>query len=290
MDNTYNRQSIYWYFRDGKRDAFFAKLFEDTGISADNIKFSNYHRRPTCQANDEDCDKKQWEYNFPTTNDFNMDDVLNPKDVVKGARDELNDVVPQLEDVITMLRTGLWEGAEEDAGDAMALPVLMIQEAVKNMKEISDTVDKWEEEKRKNIILAFLSAIFFFVPILGQLVGTVASLANIARVIVVLGTLGEVATEIYQVVDSKDNLPLALFSVVLAPLAIMDAAQIGKAASRMRAASPNEIKALGKNINEGMQKVSGINRMCRIPLQRREFPMGGLPMSGLNGEKMWARF
>lgn len=216
--------------------------------------------------------------------------MLNPKDVVKGARDKLNDVVPQLEDVVTMLRTGLWEGAEEDAGDAMALPVLMVQEAVKNMKEISDTVDKWEDEKRKNIILAFLSAIFFFVPILGQLVGTVASLANIARIIVVLGTLGEVATEIYQVVDNKDNLPLALFSVVLAPLAIMDAAQIGKAASRMRAASPNEIKALGKNINEGMQKVSGVNRVCRIPLQRREFPMGGLPMSGLNGEKMWARF
>lgn len=88
----------------------------------------------------------------------------------------------------------------------------------------------------------FLTALFFLVPVVREVVGTFAAFANVGRFLVAIGTAGEIAPEVYNVADDPDNLPLAIFSIILAPLAITDMAKMGKAANKMRAMSPDEIK------------------------------------------------
>jgi hypothetical protein len=47
--------------------------------------------------------------------------------------------------------------------DAVGLPIMMIVQGVKSMSLVVQTADKIAEE-RKAIILAFVSAILFFIP------------------------------------------------------------------------------------------------------------------------------
>lgn len=177
-------------------------------------------------------------------------------------------------------------GSADDAVDALTLPVFMVEDAVKNMDKIKDVADKIDAEKRKMIILAFLSAIFFFVPFVGQVVGSIAALANIGRIISLAGAVGNAALEIFSIVDNKDNLPLAIMSIILAPLALLDIASIAKAANFRRGMPSSDIKKLGALPNTRMDTVTRIKGMCPRSLQTRDFPFGGLPMSDLNGKQV----
>ena len=54
----------------------------------------------------------------------------------------------------------------------LVLPVAIIEDAVKNMRSIKTFADNLNEEKRKMIILAFVSTVLFFLPIFGKAVAT----------------------------------------------------------------------------------------------------------------------
>lgn len=62
--------------------------------------------------------------------------------------------------------------------------------------------------------MAFLTAIFFFIPVIGEGAGAVSSMAAIGRIVALLVEVGNVALDIYTIVDDPDNAPLglALFS------------------------------------------------------------------------------
>jgi len=155
----------------------------------------------------------------------------------------------------------------------------MVKDAVKQMSDIIDTVNDMEEEKRKNIILAFLSALFFFLPIAGQVLGAVTALANVGRILATIGTLGDVALEIQSIVEDKDNLPLAIFGIVLAPLAVMDAAKIGKAADSRRQMSAEQVSKLGERVSKPLESISRIKggTCARRAASKRDMPFGAIP-------------
>jgi hypothetical protein len=179
-----------------------------------------------------------------------------------------------------MIKNDIYASDTGDLVDSLALPVLMVQDAVKQMTDIIDTVNDMEEEKRKNIILAFLSAIFFFLPIAGQIIGTVTALANVARVIATIGVLGDIALEIQSIVADKDNLPLAIFGIVLSPLALMDAARIAKAASVRRDMTPEQVGKLGERVSKPLESISRIKGgTCARPgAFKRDLPFGAIPL------------
>ncbi|GIJ91190.1 hypothetical protein Asppvi_010155 [Aspergillus pseudoviridinutans] len=91
---------------------------------------------------------------------------------------------------------------------------------VENMESIVEAAEEMDWEKRKAIVFAFLSAIFFSVPFVGQLVSGLASLVTIGRIVALMGTVSNVALDIYKVVDDEENAPLAVFNLILAPLAL----------------------------------------------------------------------
>jgi Co/Zn/Cd efflux system component len=46
----------------------------------------------------------------------------------------------------------------------------MVADAVEDMESIVEATEEIDRGKRKAIVFAFLSAVFFFIPVVGQLV------------------------------------------------------------------------------------------------------------------------
>lgn len=285
-DGYYAQAAVTWNMRDGMRDKFFADLYLDTGIKEEDIKWKSVNRYPCIPAeSDEDCRKHNHDHNFPVTDGYTKEDVLNPKDVVEDARGNLNTLGPDLTSVIEYVQKNIYPGSTYDLVDALSLPIMMIDDAVDNMQQIDDTVDKWEEDKRKNILMAFLSAVFFLVPIVGQVVGTIGTLANIGRIIVMAGVAGNIALGIHDIVDDPANAPLAIFGIILEPFALFDIAKVSRAASARRSMTPDEVKALGSKPSLKTGLIHDIQGVCMKPKSRRDIPSGSLPMSSLTGRQ-----
>ena len=77
--------------------------------------------------------------------------------------------------------------------DAISMPILMIADAVENMDSIVKTAEKIDKKKRQAMIFAFLSALFFLVPVAGEVIGTLTTFAGIARIAALIGELGALA-------------------------------------------------------------------------------------------------
>ncbi|KAF2688554.1 hypothetical protein K458DRAFT_428109 [Lentithecium fluviatile CBS 122367] len=263
--------AIYWKFRDD--------LLTNTGISEDSIKFTNVHHVSECAPTDKHCKDRSWDYNYPVLDGYDREDIIDPKDVVSEAYNNLKNISTDLDDVSEMIKNEMYEADTGDLVDSLALPILMIKGAVKQMSDIIDTVDDMEEEKRKNIILAFLFAIFFFLPIAGQIIGTVAALANFAHVIATIGVLGDIALDIQSIVEGKNNLPLAIFGIVLSPLALMDAAKIAKAVSTRREMTTEQVGKLGERVSKPLESIAKMKGgVCTRPgAFKRDLPFGAIP-------------
>ena len=285
-DGFYAKSSVTWKLREDKKDKFWADLYLDTSIEEKDITWKSVERYPCIPAeSEEECRKHDHDHGFPVTQGYTKEDVLNPKDVVEDARGNLDSLGPDMGSVIDQLKKGIFPGSSYDLVDALGLPIMMIDDAVDNMQQIDDTVDEWDEAKRKNILMAFLSAIFFFVPVIGQVVGTIATLSNIGRIIVLAGIAGNVAIGIHDIVDDPGNAPLAIFGLILEPLAIFDLAKLSKAANVRRGMSPEDVKALGAKPGAKASLIEDIKNVCTLPKKRRDLPRGVLPMSSLTGRE-----
>ncbi|KAL2256899.1 hypothetical protein VTK26DRAFT_959 [Humicola hyalothermophila] len=280
------QQSVEWSLRGDRESDFWADLYTAVGIEEKDIKFEDVERKGCSSMTEEMCLKMNWDYNFPVTEGFERDDVLNPKDVVEDAYQELQGFVRDLPEAVKRMRAGTYEASAFDLVNAIALPIFMVEQAVTTIQEIADTVDEWDRKKRESIILGFLSAIFFFVPVIGQLAGTVAALGNVARILVTIGTAGSVALDIYDVVNTEGNDPLSIFGLVLAPLAVFDGVQMARAAAAARSTKHADIKKLGDNIGGKLTSIRKTTApFCSVrPATKRAadiFADPSLPMSDL---------
>ena len=84
--------AVYWKFRDGKQDKFWADLFVNTGIGQDSIKFQNVHHVSECAPTDKHCADRSWDYNYPVPSGYDREDVIDPKDVVEKAYNNLKNI------------------------------------------------------------------------------------------------------------------------------------------------------------------------------------------------------
>ncbi|KAL4905791.1 hypothetical protein BDW74DRAFT_184860 [Aspergillus multicolor] len=257
-------ESVYWTLRDSKANQFFADLYSNVGIDKDNIAFKDVHHI-ACAGFGEACGPhKFWDYDFPVPQGYEKEDVINPEDVVSEARKNLTDLSPQMTKVIKEIHDRVYLGDAADLVDALSLPIYMVTDAVANMETIVDVAEEIREAERKAIIMAFLSAILFFVPVLGEIASAVTSLATIGRVISLLGAVGNTAFDVYTIVDDPENAPLAIFGLVLAPLALSDAVAISKAAQVRRGMSADQLAALGGTVSKNMDTVKRLKGTCRL--------------------------
>ncbi|KXJ87032.1 hypothetical protein Micbo1qcDRAFT_125215 [Microdochium bolleyi] len=283
--SKYAFSSVYWQVK--SENKFYAALFNETGIDQEFIKWENVERHgcPLAPSEDENCFAFHHDYGFPRTHDYDADDIADPKDLVEKARGDMKDLAPSLSTVIDKIEKKKFNGFTRDLVDALSLPVAMIESAVGNMQEIDDIVDDWEEQKRKAIILAFLSAILFFVPIVGEVVGAIAGLANIGRIIAILGAGANTAMEVYNIVDDPANAPLAIFSIILEPLSLLNIDKIARAAQARRSMSKKDVETLGLKKGNKVEAIEDAYGYCKIGSRKRGnvLPFGGMPMTSLRG-------
>ncbi|KAL2831314.1 hypothetical protein BJY01DRAFT_240141 [Aspergillus pseudoustus] len=254
-------QSVYWTLE--HPDTFWADLYTETGVAQEDIKWKNVRHFP-CYPTEKHCGDKYWDYNFPVPSAYEVEDVINPKDVVSKAYDKLKALKPQLDDVVDRVKNDRFYGDINELIDAISMPVLMVSDAIENMQSIVDVAEEIEEAKAKAILFAFLGAIFFFVPVLGEVMGTISSLASIGRIVALLGAAGNVVVDVYTILDDPENAPLAIFSLILTPLALLDTVKVGQAARARRAMPAGDVAKLGDRLTTRLNIISKLNDRCTI--------------------------
>ncbi|KAK3945004.1 hypothetical protein QBC46DRAFT_435648 [Diplogelasinospora grovesii] len=244
--------TVYWTLIPDKSDQFYADLYNATGISSANIAFKDINHSE-CDPNQskQECQNTNWDIGIPAPNGYDKSDVLNPKDTVSKAYSNLQNLKgDEFSTAINSVSSGTYSGDPMDLVDALSLPIFMISDAIDGMNSVVKVADQIDHEKMMAIVFGFLSAIFFFIPIAGEIAGEVAALAGISRIAALIGAAGNAAMDIYQVVDAKGNAPLAIFDLITAPLALADVGAIAKAAGIRRAMKPEELDGLGKVKNK----------------------------------------
>ncbi|KAK8004679.1 chitinase [Apiospora arundinis] len=239
-------QSVYWTLDDSKADAFYAKLLEETGVPKDKVGFGLHTNQDTCGGSGHkvgdgaSCWNIGYEFDAPFPKSYGAEDVTNPKKLAEAG----------LKNSADLPRPDLGPGR----GDA----------GVESMAQVAQTADKMEEAQRKALILAFVGAILFLVPIAGEVLGSVAELADVASIIAVVGAAGNAAFDIYTIVDDPDNAPLAIVNLVLAPLALGDVARVTKAAEIRRGMKAEDVAKLGSRVGQRLDKLKGMTGSCSI--------------------------
>ncbi|KAH8894676.1 glycoside hydrolase, partial [Thozetella sp. PMI_491] len=278
--------TTWWSMRPDREEQFYADIYAATSIDRDNLKIADV-MNGAWDCNDFDsCHWEHWDMGIVVPNGYDKDDVLNPKDTATAAHDNLVDVPSQLTTIIGQIKGGTYEGSADDLVDTLAIPLAMLEEALANMDLVVDIADEIEEEKRKAIILAFLSAILFFIPMVGEVASALGAAAAIARIAALLGEIGNAALDIYSIVDDPSNAPLAIFLLVTGAVSLLDVAKIAKAAGFRRAVAEEDVGKLGENVATKVQKIDRVKNFCKLNARKRSVvtaPVGAWPMSSLDG-------
>lgn len=279
--NEYNQATCTWSMRSDKEDDFWKAFSEETGIDKSNVEFKTVERLPcNPSASEEQCAKSNHDVNFPVTHDYTREDIPNPEDLVKQIQGGAQNLGSQISDAISSLKAGTFVGSSYDIVDSVSLPVQMIEDAIGQMQTISDKIDEQNAEKRKSIILAFVTAIFLFIPVAGEVASSLVGAATIARIASIAGVAGNAALDIYTIVDDPDNAALAIVSLVFEPLALLDFGKIAKAARIRRGMKPEDVKALGAGKASRLNKIDDIRNVCK-PKVKRAVLEWDLPMSSV---------
>ncbi|KAH8692178.1 glycoside hydrolase family 18 protein [Talaromyces proteolyticus] len=266
-NNPYE-QSVYWTLTNSS--GFYADLYTDSGIPQDKTKIGNYDRLNACAPSskpDDDCWATGMDFDIPIVNGYSTSDVANPKDVVQQVQSNITNLPPQISNIQTLVSLDGWYGNSDDLIDSVSLPILMLAQATENMAQVVQVADKIEEEERKALILAFLSAIFLFLPIIGEVVGSVGALADVATVLSLLGVAGEVGTDIYGIFSDPQNAPLMIMDLILTPLSLGDVGNIAKASKIRRGMSDADIVKLGDKVGSRMKILDHIKGSCTKGLE-----------------------
>jgi chitinase len=267
-DNPYE-QTVYWTLNPDKRDAFFADILNATGIPSNKIGFGLYTDMDACEGSGhkvgdgDDCWNTGYEFGAPFPNGYGAADVTNPKDLAQKGLENAANLPDQINNVVSSMQALAYPDDGFKVVDAVSLPIMMLAQGVESMQLVVNTADKIEEEERKAIILAFIGAILFFVPIAGEVLGAVTEMADISAIIAVLGAAGNAAFDVYTIVDDPKNAPLAIVDLIMAPLALADVAVIAKAAEIRRGMSAEDLAKLGDRVGERMGKVEKVTGVCR---------------------------
>ncbi|KAK7188927.1 hypothetical protein DPSP01_013067 [Paraphaeosphaeria sporulosa] len=185
-------------------------------------------------GDDDDCWNTGYEFAAPFPRNDSALDVTNLKTLAQKGLSNSVGLPQQIANAVSEMQADTCMGHGFGLIDAVGPPITMIVQGEESTSLVVQTAEKIEEEQRKAIILAFVSAILVFIPIVGEILSTVAETADIAGTIAVLAAAGHAAFDVYTIVDDPKNASLAIFNLIMAPLALADVAVVAEAAQIRR--------------------------------------------------------
>jgi hypothetical protein len=151
-----------------------------------------------------------------------------------------------------------FETTYDDLADSLALPALMMEHAIGEMKKIVEIADKILEEQRKQTIAGFITAIFCMVPIAGEVAGLVGG-ALLRTFVTMAGELGNVAYALYDAISGPEN---AIGDVLGLVMGGVSRQPFKDAARGFRKLAKKDSDKLGKDINVQLTKVQQRRNSC----------------------------
>ncbi|KAI8297899.1 Mutanase [Colletotrichum sp. SAR11_59] len=256
-------------------DGFYAAVEKDLGIEKDWISFGNWQ-----QTTDSECaDAPDWRPKTPKIScrkqllykkgipvSSNNVKVSNPKDVIEAAMPSIGDLSMRVLNMYVM--AGL--GYAEDTGDmvtAVAMPVLMLEGVIENMKQIKSIGAEQREREKKALILEILSIVLFVLPFAGEIVGAAfGGAAMVARIATLIGEVGNAALTIESIVSDPVSAPFAVLSLLIGPYGgaseRTSSQAIAEAAAARRALSGEKISLFGLSFVAQDAKIQKIVNVC----------------------------
>ncbi|KAL2833014.1 hypothetical protein BDW59DRAFT_157153 [Aspergillus cavernicola] len=266
---TKEQMTYWWTFKNqGVEAEFYEGLFTDTGIMEDQIVISDYMKRPYTQwcVEHGTCWQSGWDFDVPVLDPyFGVDDVANPKNTIAGYLSKLSDLQHGLDNAINDIRIGVrrsWSG--EDMVDALSSAVLSIHQALESMAEVVDAAEEIEEERKKEMILLFLSAFLILIPIGGEILSAISGMAAIGRIVAMAGEGALVGLDIYTVVEDPSSAPFIIFGYILHVGALRDATKIRNAAVARRGMKQEDVDKMGAVFSRGMVKIDTVMKACKL--------------------------
>ena len=187
--------------------------------------------------------------------------VPNPKDAIGTSLANLRELVPYLGDTAEAMGELLLNSdtSPVDVVDGAMVPVFMVQEAVETMKQVYDIGEEIQEEERKFIIFAVITAVLFVLPGVSQALSSVTGIALLAA------ELGGAALGAYDIATNPDNLAVGIFVLLLGFVGVGGAVSgtWRQAASLRRGMKPDDLARLGTSVKNKVDLVDSLVKVCR---------------------------
>lgn len=184
-------------------------------------------------------------------------DLPNPANIIKEARDKTNAVLEETKDAIKGAESGLdpWR----DISSTLILPALSLASAVENMEGIVKTANDEIERERKEGIADFITAIFFFIPIAGEIA---ASISLTLRIIIdIAGALADTSYSIYDAVHNKNHSFATIMGIIFSGAGALGVFK--GASTEWRAMKGSDRTALPKTFNDDVNVVRKLLAFCK---------------------------
>lgn len=188
--------------------------------------------------------------------------VLDPGALITQSLTNYTMFSDWLAESASMATVLLFMASDADAVDAASTMVFSVQAATQAMQQVADVGKEAEQEQKKDMIMAFLTAFLLILPGVGEVADGVAALAQVARVAKMVDVAGNAAMGIYSAVEDPKSAPMAVAGILLGGLALRDDMAWGKAAATTRTMSQDLISSMGDGVAAGMGKIRKSCKEC----------------------------
>ncbi|CAG8418245.1 unnamed protein product [Penicillium salamii] len=191
--------------------------------------------------------------------------ISNPKDIISDQLPKIKTFQEQLEFISAIAGKDAYNGETSDVVDGASMLALMVSQSVTSMKQVmkvgEDYKDNWIEE----VVILFITALLMIIPGVGEAAES-ADMAILASTLRIIGDAGDIGMTAYDIVNSADGGPAAIFLSLLGGIGAMDIfrapSYFGKAAKAKKGMTTEHFATLGPEIKGGMAQVDKLKTKC----------------------------
>lgn len=266
VDYDFNDEAGFW-------NALAKRGIQKDWVSFEDWKIPNYcpPPNPAAPSQSQCTDGMIMLEDFPQAADNTT--FANPKDIISQSNGKFDQLELDIAQTWTEMMFGFWDGEDEEAVEALSLPVFMLAQTVESMeqvKQLGKDEKQYEDSKKTELILMILTAILMVVPFAREFVGEVAGLAWLAEVAVVVDVVGNTALGVYDIVKNKDHPEMVVLNLLLGAAGgrgkLRSGENYSNAASKRREFGVEDVGKFGavfKRYDDGLRKVIPVNR-CKV--------------------------
>ena len=207
-------------------DGFFTAIEKDLGIMKEWFLFGKWDDQYACEDLGEampqpgsnsttprgPCRKLfHKRFNFPRKIDSKKITVANPKEVIEKAYTNIIMLQGMMSGTHTNIEAGIIDVDFSDVISSSSLPIFMVEDALANMKEVKKIGEEVAAAKKRELVLMILNIVLMALPFVGQAIGAAfGGAAMIARMLLVIGEVGNVALPAEEIAHSKFKVQLLI--------------------------------------------------------------------------------